>query len=92
MSSVSIEKDERHEKRRSKNLMHPETLTQKLGAWQQKQLPEDGVLYKKVALKKFAKFTGKHLCGSLFWYRCRYQAYNFTKKQTSIKVFSCGFY
>ena len=32
--------------------------------YSQKQPPE--VFYKKGALKNFAKFTGKHLCQSLF--------------------------
>ena len=36
----------------------------------QKQPPE--VFYKKVVLKNFAKFTGKHLCQSLFLINCFY--------------------
>ena len=38
----------------------------------------------KGVLKNFAKFTGKHLCQSLF-------AFNFIKKETLAQVFSCEF-
>ena len=49
------------------------------------QLPFDGsirseVFCKKGVLRYFAKFTGKHLCQSLFF-----------KKETLIEVFSCEF-
>ena len=37
----------------------------------------------KDVLRKFAKFTGKHLCQSLF--------FNFIKKKTLAQVFSCEF-
>ena len=49
----------------------------------QKQLPE--VFHKKGVLKNFAKFTGKHLCQSLFFKK------NFIKKETLAQVFSCEF-
>ena len=41
---------------------------------------------KKGVLKNFAKFTGKHLCQSLF-----FQACNFIKKETLAQVFFCAF-
>ena len=44
----------------------------------QKQPPE--LFYKEVVCKNFAKFTGKHLCQSLF-----------IKKETLAQVFSCEF-
>ena len=37
------------------------------------------------ALENFAKFTGKHLCQSLFFN-------NFIKKETLAQMFSCEFY
>ena len=40
------------------------------------------VFCKKGALRKFAKFTGKHLC----------RACNFIKKETLAQVFSCEFF
>ena len=43
------------------------------------------VLYKKGVLRNFAKFTGKHLCQSLFFNR------NFIKKETLAQVFYCEF-
>ena len=46
----------------------------------QKQPPE--VLYKKAGLENFAKFTGKHLCKSLFLIKLQISACNFTKKET----------
>ena len=47
---------------------------------------------KKGGRKNSAKFTGKHLCWSLFVNRgCRPQAPNFIKKETSTRVFSCEF-
>ena len=52
----------------------------------QKQLPE--VFYKNRwgALKNFAKFTGKHLCHSLF-----FRQVFFIKKETLAQVFSIEF-
>ena len=47
-------------------------------------LPE--VFCKKGVLKDFAKFTGKHLCQSLFITAC-----NFIKKEALAQVFSCEF-
>ena len=44
---------------------------------------------KKVVLRNFTKFTGKHLCQSLS-FNCRPQA-NFIKKETLAQVFSCEF-
>ena len=43
------------------------------------------VFCKKGVLKKFAKFTGKHLCQSLFLKS------NFIKKETLAQAFSCEF-
>ena len=40
-----------------------------------------GVFCRKGVLRNFAKFTGKHLCQSLF----------FNKKETLVQVFSCEF-
>ena len=51
----------------------------------QKQPPE--VFYKKGVLKNIAKFTGKHLCQSLFLIRLQ----AFMKKEALAQVFSCGF-
>ena len=42
---------------------------------------------KKVFLKISSKFTGKHLCQSLFFEVC-----NFIKKETLAQVFFCEFY
>ena len=46
---------------------------------------------KKCVLKNFAKFTGKHLCQSLFFHNVAGLSYvsNFTKKET-LAAFSCG--
>ena len=44
---------------------------------------------KKIIFENFAKFTGKHLCWSLFLSRS--QACNFIKKETPTKVFSGDF-
>ena len=48
-------------------------------AYWQKQPPE--VFYKKVVLTNFSKFTGKHLCQSLFFKRLYYRFFpvNFPK-------------
>ena len=49
---------------------------------------------RKGVLRNFAKFTGKHLCQSLFFNKVaglRPQACNFIKKETLAQVFSCEF-
>ena len=46
------------------------------------------VFCKKGILKNFTKFTGKHLCQSLFFNKA---AGNFIKKETLAQVFSCEF-
>ena len=46
---------------------------------------------KKGVLKNFARFTGKHLCQSLFLNKI-FEDYNFVKKETLAQVFSCKFY
>ena len=43
---------------------------------------------KKGVLRNFSKFTGKHLCQSLFFIKL---ACNFIKKETLAQVFSCEF-
>ena len=43
----------------------------------------------KGAPKNFAKFTGKHLCQSIFFNKVPDSAYNFIKKETLAPVFSC---
>ena len=53
--------------------------------YRQKQPPE--VFY--VRKGNFAKFTGKHLCQSIFLKKA--QACNFIKKETLAQVFSCKF-
>ena len=55
----------------------------------QKQPPE--VFCKKRFLRNFAKFTGKHLCQSLFFNKVAGAASNFIKKETLARVFSCKF-
>ena len=45
----------------------------------------------KDVLKIFAKFTGKHLCQSLFSNKSAGLFFNFIKKETLIKGFSCEF-
>ena len=52
-------------------------------------LPE--VFCKKDVLGNFAKFTGKHLCQSLFFNKVAGGACNFIKKETLTQVFSCEF-
>ena len=49
------------------------------------------VFYKKGVLRNFAKFTGKHLCQSLFFNKVAGTACNFIKKETLAQVFSCQF-
>ena len=46
------------------------------------------VFCKKGVLRNFTKFTGKHLCQSLFFNK----ACNFIKKEDLAQVFSCEFY
>ena len=48
------------------------------------------VFCKKGVLKSFVKFTGKHLCQSLFFHKVA--GHNFIKKETLAQVFSCEFY
>ena len=58
----------------------------------QKQPPQ--VLYKKGVLRDFGKFTGKHLCQSLFLNKVpglRPKACNFIKREILAQVFSCEF-
>ena len=50
--------------------------------------PPGGVLQKGV-LKKFAKFTGKHLCCGLSLNKVRAEPCNFIKKETPTQVLSC---
>ena len=45
---------------------------------------------KKVVLKDFTKFTGKHLCQSLFFNKVWIK--NFLKKEKVAQVFSCEFW
>ena len=49
------------------------------------------VFCKKGVLGNFAKFTGKHLCQSLFFNKVAGGACNFIKKETLAQVFSCEF-
>ena len=46
---------------------------------------------RKGVLRNFAKFTGKHLCQSLFFNEVASAACNFIKKETLAQVFSCEF-
>ena len=46
---------------------------------------------KKGVLINFTKFTGKHLCQSLFFNKVAGAACNFIKKETLAQVFSCEF-
>ena len=46
---------------------------------------------RKGVLRNFAKFTGKHLCQSLFFNKVAGAACNFIKKETLTQVFSCEF-
>ena len=60
-----------------------------------------GVLKKKCVLRNFTKFTGKHLCQSLFFNKLIVfflivsflspEPCNFIKKETQAQVFSCQF-
>ena len=49
------------------------------------------VLCKKRVLKNSTKFTGKHLCQSLFFDKVAGQVCNFIKKETLALMFSCEF-
>ena len=60
-----------------------------LSSFLRSSLPE--VFCKKVALKNFPIFTGKHLCQSLFFNKVAGAASNFIKKETLTQVFSCEF-
>ena len=46
---------------------------------------------KKGVLRSFKKFTGKHLCQSLFFNKVAGRPANFIKKGTLAQVFSCEF-
>ena len=51
------------------------------------------VFSKNDVLRNFGKFTGKHLCQSLFFFLiCRPQPDNFVKKETLALVFCCEFF
>ena len=45
----------------------------------------------KDVLTNFTKFTGKHLCQSLFLIKLQAKACNFIEKETLAQVFSCKF-
>ena len=47
---------------------------------------------RKGVLRNFVKFTGKHLCQSLFFNKVAGEGCNFIKKETLAQVFSCEFY
>ena len=49
------------------------------------------VFCEKGDVRNFAKFTGKHLCQSLFFNKVAGQARNFIKKETLAQVFSREF-
>ena len=49
------------------------------------------VFCKEGVLRNFSKFTGKHLCQSLFFNKVAGQACDFIKKETLAKLFSCEF-
>ena len=49
------------------------------------------VFCKKVVLRNFGKFTGKHLCQSLYFDKVAGQASDFIKIETLAQVFSCEF-
>ena len=50
------------------------------------------VFCKKGVLRSFTKFTGKHLCRSLYFNKVEGQACNFIKIGTLTQVFSCEFW
>ena len=49
------------------------------------------VFCEKGVFRSFAKFTGKHLCQSLFLINFQASTCNFTKNETLTQVFSCEF-
>ena len=49
------------------------------------------VFCEKGVFRSFAKFTGKHLCQSLFLINFQASTCNFTKNKTLTQVFSCEF-
>ena len=49
------------------------------------------VFCKKDVLRNFAKFTGKHLCQSLYFNKVAGKACNFIKKESLAQGFSCEF-
>ena len=49
------------------------------------------VFCEKGVLRNYAKFTGKHVCQSLFFNKVAGGACNFLKKETLTHVFSCEF-
>ena len=49
------------------------------------------VFCKKDVFSNFTKFTGKHLCQSLFLIKLQTQACNFIKKDAQAQIFSCEF-
>ena len=53
--------------------------------------PQRKCSVKKCLLTNFTKFTGKHLCRSLFLIKLQDSACNFIKKETLTQVFSCEF-
>ena len=82
--------------RKLQNTNHPclilnHTTVSLKTSWNSQKQPLD-VFCKKVALRIFAKFTGKHLCQSLYFNKVAGLAYNFIKKETLAQMFSCEFY
>ena len=59
-------------------------------SYMQKQAPD--VICEKGVLRNFAKFTGKHLCQSLFFNNVPGQGLTFIKKETLAQVFSCKYW
>ena len=67
------------------NILHHRFLTESRSS-----RPE--VFYKKGVVKNFAKFTGKHLCQSLFFNKVAgLNPATLLKKETLEQVFSCEF-
>ena len=64
-----------------------ERISKKLLTYLTSSRPE--VFYKKGVLRKFAKFTGKHLCQKLFFNKVA--GLRPIKKETLAQVFSCEF-
>ena len=61
-------------------------------SWSMFRSSRPEVFCKKGVLRNFAKFTGKHLCQSLFLIKLQASVLNFVKKETLSQVFSCKFY